>query len=83
MYHAEDTVSLPSQWTAEQIVILAGITPEQWNRIYWEYDKRPVLGSDEWKRRKSFDFSQYLSDLLSLAPLKGLSKEEIEELNAR
>lgn len=67
MYHADDTIPMPSEWAAEELVVLAGITPEQWAEI--------CCGCDD-----PFAFSQYLSDLISLAPLKGLSKEQIEEL---
>jgi hypothetical protein len=70
-YAEHDTVPCPSDWTAEELKALVEIMPHEWNDIYDQYytDFHDYCS-----------FYQYLSDLISLAPLKGLSKEQIGEL---
>ncbi len=73
-YYAEsDTVPLPSPWTAEQLTALAKIPLEEWDEIN-------VIHRKEYRNCVDYPFSQYLSGLLTLAPLKGLTTEQVKEL---
>ena len=68
-YLKNDTTPITSEWTAEQLVELAKITPEEWYKIgQW------FLYSGE-----SLDLFQSISDLISLA-ISGLTVEEIKAL---
>ncbi len=89
VFKACDTIPLPSPWTAEQLTALASITREEWNIIFGYFVANEVVRAGYagvggntllFETKGGISFSQYLSDLLTLAPLKGLSREQIEEL---
>ena len=73
-YPEDDTIPMPSEWTAEELVVLAGITRSEWDEINIDHRKK-------YRNCVDYPFSQYLSDLISLTPLKGLTVEEIRKLN--
>ena len=65
-YPKGETIPCPSEWTAQELVILAGITPAEWGEISSAWVKYCYMGVHP----PVIPFSQYLSDLISL---KGLS----------
>lgn len=73
-----DTIPCSSEWTAEQLTALASITREKWIFIHRKH--KNVLSRNR-LFISEYPFPQYLSDLLTLAPLKGLTVEEIKALN--
>lgn len=82
------SIPCPSEWTAEQAVEILKITAEEWNTIFlkWREWAEPKMLEALFSANNSQELwasaapAVYLSDLISLAPLKGLSKEEIEEI---
>ena len=88
-YYSEATIPMPSEWTAEQLVVLAGITPEEWNTIFGYFIANEVIRAGyagvaentlRFETRGGKSFSDYLSTLISLAPLKGLTVEDMKKL---
>lgn len=90
LYDKKDTIPITSKWTAEEAVEILKITKMEGELIgndyyrirrAWEketYDGVSMAGITG----KTISFPEYLSDLLSLVPLKGLTIEEIKRLNA-
>lgn len=63
------SIPCPSEWTAEEAVEILKITKSELDSIgLWLY----------WDSRRKL--SSLIFDLISLAPLKGLTVEEIQEL---
>ena len=101
-YRSDDTIFMPSEWTAEQLVELGRIgkdDPNEWDDIHDGYIEyvcafgrlhRPAAWTDildalQLNEKRDYvifmPFSQWLQALISLAPLKGLTVEEIRKLN--
>lgn len=75
-----DTIPVTSEWTAEEMKALAEIIKDEWDEI-WNGFFRFCTDTTKTYRNIFTTFHEYLSDLLSLVPLKGLTVEEIKKLN--
>ena len=81
-------IPITSEWAAEKLKVLAEVTPQEWNIIFGYFIANEVVrryykdrgNTLQFETRGGISFSQYLSDLISLAPLKGLTIEQIKEL---
>lgn len=85
-YDVSDTIPCPSEWTAEEAVEILKITKAKWDEIFegflaWRKSIMLNAPSVRALTLKEISPSKYLSELISLAPLKGLTVEEIRELN--
>lgn len=67
-----DTIPITSEWDAQQLKALAEITKSEWDEIVMSWC---AWFSDE------IPFSRHLFILISLAPLKGMTVEEIKKLS--
>lgn len=79
-------IELPTHWTPEQLLELAKITPEGWDRLFFGWLSYLELEAKKSKPHKPVTvklFSEYLTELLTLAvdmTAKGLSRSEYIKL---
>ncbi len=77
-------IPCPSEWTAEEAVELLKWSSNDWIMIFWTYEQERrqwCWDHSVYPYPEFMTFPEYFSALISLAPLKGLSKEEIKSLS--
>ncbi len=66
-YRSDDTIPITSEWTAEELKILAEITPDGWNEIVYSWMRCGDVLVTTSPPIILKPFSQYLKALISLA----------------